>query len=144
MYLQSRIQEQLENQDKLTKTSKTFEQRYIFSFFSFANQTLENSHPKNPNSSHSPQNKNPQNLEKLEKYFQKQEDVLVSKIKNYDKKLRDKYEELKILESFSNPINQILVSKIKEYQINVLNSKISNQDVFFNNENESKKVNSIF
>ena len=59
MYLQSRIQEQLENQDKLTKTSKTFEQRYIFSFFSFANQTLENSHPKNPNSSQSPQNKNP-------------------------------------------------------------------------------------
>jgi hypothetical protein len=64
----------------------------------------------------------------------------LSKIRNYEKKLRDKYEELKILESFSNPINQILVQKIKDYQINVLNSKISNQDVFFNNEKETKKV----
>ena len=66
--------------------------------------------------------------------------MLVSKIRNHEKKLREKYEELKILESFSNPINQILTSKIKEYQINVINSKISNQDVFFNHENESKKV----
>lgn len=85
-------------------------------------------------------NKNTQNIEKLEKYFQKQEDVLLSKIRNYEKKLREKYEELKILESFSNPINQILIQKIKDYQINVLNSKISNQDVFFNNEKDGKKV----
>lgn len=85
-------------------------------------------------------NKNAQNIEKLERYFQKQEDVLLSKIRNYEKKLREKYEELKILESFSNPINQILVQKIKDYQINVLNSKISNQDVFFNNDKDGKKV----
>ena len=116
---------------------------FVFSFNSNNQNFQENSNSlqKNSHGSQSPQsNKNPQNVEKLEKYFQKQEDVLVSKIRNYEKKLREKYDELKILESFSNPINQILGQKVKEYQVNVLNSKISNQDVFFNNDNESKKV----
>ena len=36
------------------------------------------------------------------------------------------------METFKNPIFHNLNSKVKEYQFNLMNSKVSNQEVFFN------------
>lgn len=76
-------------------------------------------------------------IEKLNLFFTRNEEILNKKIQNEQKKIKEKYEKFKKLESFENPIFQILNSKYHDYQFNMFNSKISNQDVFFNNKSHS-------
>lgn len=70
--------------------------------------------------------------EKVENYFMKNEDILRQKILNEEKQIREKYTKYKVLEAFKNPIQQMLNSKVKDYEYNLINSKVSNQEVFFN------------
>lgn len=76
-------------------------------------------------------------IEKLNLFFSRNEEILNKKIQHEQKKIKEKYEKFKKLESFENPIFQILNSKYHDYQFNLFNSKISNQDVFFNNKSHS-------
>ena len=76
-------------------------------------------------------------IEKLNLFFTRNDEILNKKIQHEQKKIKEKYEKFKKLESFENPIFQILNSKYNDYQFNMFNSKISNQDVFFNNKSHN-------
>ena len=76
-------------------------------------------------------------IEKLNLFFTRNDEILNKKIQHEQKKIKEKYEKFKKLESFENPIFQILNSKYRDYQFNMFNSKISNQDVFFNNKSHN-------
>lgn len=69
---------------------------------------------------------------KLEDYLNRNDEILNIKISREEVKLKEKNKKLKTLESFDNFILQILESKFKEYSLNLKNSKISNQEIFFN------------
>lgn len=81
--------------------------------------------------------KEKESVEKLNIFFSRNEEILNKKINHEQKKIKEKYEKFKKLESFENPIFQILNSKYHDYQFNLFNSKISNQDVFFNNKSQN-------
>lgn len=75
---------------------------------------------------------------KLDEYLDRNAEILHTKLIEEEKKMKDKYKKLKKLESFENPIMLALESKFKDYKFNQMNSKISNQEVFFNtSRNES-------
>jgi hypothetical protein len=87
-------------------------------------------------------------IEKLENYFSRNEEIYLQKINNDERLIKEKYEKYKVLEAFNNPILQILYSKVKDYEFSLMNSKISNQEVFFNvpesdlnNSKTTRKVN---
>jgi len=76
-------------------------------------------------------------IEKLQMFFSRNEEIIQNKINHEQKRIKEKYEKLKKLENFNNPIFQILSSKYKDYQNNMFNSLVSNQEIFFNNKNDS-------
>lgn len=76
-------------------------------------------------------------IEKLQMFFTRNEEIYQNKINHEQKKIKEKYEKLKKLENFNNPIFQILSSKYKDYQNNMFNALVSNQEIFFNNKNDS-------
>ena len=71
-------------------------------------------------------------LGKLEMFFKRNEGMLLQKINQEEKGIKEKYSKYKVMESFKNPIFHNLNSKTKDYQFNQMNSKVSNQEVFFN------------
>lgn len=81
-------------------------------------------------------------IEKLQFFFSRNEEIYTKKINHEQKKIKEKYEKLKKLENFNNPIFQILNSKFQDYQFNIFNSMISNQDVFFNHSSHQNNSNS--
>ncbi len=81
--------------------------------------------------------KEKEGVEKLQMFFSRNEEICQNKINQEQKKIKEKYEKLKKLENFNNPIFQILSSKYKDYQNNMFNSLVSNQEIFFNNKNDS-------
>lgn len=81
-------------------------------------------------------------IEKLEKYFDKTEEMLRNKIQIEDKLLKEKYKKIKNLNNFKNNVQEIMRRKIKLYQINQVNEmteKVSNKDIFFN-QNDTKDI----
>jgi len=81
-------------------------------------------------------------IEKLDFYFKRNEEILKQKIFNEEKQIKDKYTKFKAMESFKNPVLTNLNTKVKDYQFNNMNSKVSNQEIFFNSpENELTTVN---
>jgi hypothetical protein len=76
--------------------------------------------------------KREEEVEKLEKFIRRNEQILDNKIKHQEKAIREKYSKMKALENFQNPILNILITKQKEYESFMLNSRTSNQEVFFN------------
>lgn len=94
----------------------------------------------------SPQKNKDKETQKLENFFRKNEEILLHRINQEEKQIRDKYTKYKQMESFKNSIFLILNNKIKDYQFALMNSKVSNQEVFFNipendlNSKTSKKV----
>jgi hypothetical protein len=71
-------------------------------------------------------------LNKLEIFFNTNENMLLHKIQTEEKALKEKYSKYKAMEAFKNGIFQNLYDKMKDYQFNLMNSKVSNQEVFFN------------
>jgi hypothetical protein len=82
-------------------------------------------------SSRSPRNKEKE-VEKLDFFFKRNEEILKQKILKEEKQIKEKYSKFKVIESFKNPVLLILHSKVKDYEFNLMNSKVSNQEVFFN------------
>ena len=78
---------------------------------------------------------NQETINKMEFYIKKNESIIKNKIHDIERQIKRKNERLNILENFNNPILQILNDKVKEYEINMINTKISNKDIFFNNNN---------
>jgi hypothetical protein len=81
--------------------------------------------------------KEKESIEKLNLFFSRNEEILNKKINHEQKRIKEKYQKFKKLEIFENPIFQILNSKYHDYTFNLYNSKISNQDVFFNNKSHN-------
>lgn len=80
--------------------------------------------------------------EKLQKYFDKTEEMLRNKIMLEDKILREKYNKLKNLNNFQNAIQDIMRKKIKMYQkkqVNQMTEKVTNREIFFSL-NDSKDI----
>lgn len=118
-YLKNKIKE-LENNPKI-ETS-----------FNNTSNIMKTLSPKN-------KEKEQENIEKLEKYFKRNEEILINKMVNEEKTVKEKYHSLKNLESFNNPILQVLSNRFQDYEFTLMNSKVSNQEVFFNNsENDGK------
>lgn len=98
----------------------------------------------------SPQKNKDKETQKLENFFRKNEEILLNRINQEEKQIRDKYSKYKQMESFKNSIFLILNNKIKDYQFALMNSKVSNQEVFFNipendlNSKTSKKVRILY
>ncbi len=84
-----------------------------------------------------------ENIEKLARFFFRNEQILIQKIEFQEKHIKEKFNKLNVLECFSNPIYSILNSKIKDHQLNLMNSKIKNEEVFFNNKGESISNSSV-
>lgn len=89
-------------------------------------------------------------IEKVESYLKKNEDALTQKIISEEKRRKEKYNKLRRLEAFTNPVFNIFNQVVKDYEFNLVNSKVSNQEVFFNTPEHdlstskfSKKVNYI-
>jgi hypothetical protein len=80
----------------------------------------------------SPAKNKEKETEKLENFFRKNEEILLQRINHEERQIKDKYNKYKQMESFKNSIFQILNNKIKDYQFTLMNSKVSNQEVFFN------------
>lgn len=97
------------------------------------NRELENNFPKNLNS---PTLEDKE--DRLEYYIYKNEAKIKNKISDAQKKIKTKYQMLKVLEKFNNPILQLLNTKAKNYQMEVKNPKISSQDIFFKDSFEYK------
>ena len=97
----------------------------------------------------SPRNKSTSPREKIETFLNRNEEIVKQKIFNEEKHIKEKYSKLKIIESFKNPILLSLDSIVKDYEFNLFNSKVSNQEVFFNipendmssnNKNKTRRV----
>jgi hypothetical protein len=71
-------------------------------------------------------------MKKFDKFLKRNEQIISNKIKNEEKVIKENFGKLKALEKFENPILNILVRKQKEYESYFLNSRTSNQEVFFN------------
>lgn len=71
-------------------------------------------------------------VDKLNHFIKRNEEIMMNKIKNEEKAFKEKYIKLKALQKFDNPILNILVTKQKEYESNLINSRTSNQEIFFN------------
>jgi hypothetical protein len=69
---------------------------------------------------------------KLEVFLTKNEEIYTTKIGNEEKGIKEKFTKLKFLESFKNQVSNTLEEKVREYKFNQMNSKVSNQEVFFN------------
>ena len=83
---------------------------------------------------------------KLEKYFNKTEEMIRQKLNNEEKKQSEKFKTFQSLKNFKNPIIEKLGSKIKEYQTNQetqMLKKVSSQEIFFNNFNYDIKEGTI-
>jgi hypothetical protein len=76
--------------------------------------------------------KREEEVDKVDKFIKRNEQILDNKIKHQEKTIREKYSKWKALENFHNPILNILITKQKEYESYLLNSRTSNQEVFFN------------
>jgi hypothetical protein len=81
-------------------------------------------------------------VDKIELYLKRNENILLHKSANEDKIYRERIANLKSLDSFNNIILEALGSKLREYQMNMLQNKISNEEVFFSNSerNFNKRV----
>jgi uncharacterized protein YbcI len=81
-------------------------------------------------------------VEKIELYLKRNENILLHKLENEDKIYRERIGVLKSLENFDNIILEVLGSKLREYQMNMMQNKVSNEDVFFSNseKNFNKRV----
>ena len=81
-------------------------------------------------------------VDKIELYLKRNENILNNKISNEDKISRERISNLKSLDNFNNVVLEVLSSKLREYQMNMLQNKISNEEVFFSNSdrNFSKRV----
>jgi uncharacterized protein (DUF3084 family) len=80
--------------------------------------------------------------EKLELYLKRNENILLNKITAEERVYQDRITTLKNLELFNNSILEILASKVKDYQMNSVQAKITNEDIFFSNSSFSNKHNS--
>lgn len=99
--------------------------------------SIDESYNNNYNNKLENEKKEREGIEKLQNFFSRNEEIYQNKINHEQKKIKEKYEKLKKLENFNNPIFQILSSKYKDYQNNMFNSLVSNQEIFFNNKNDS-------
>jgi hypothetical protein len=81
-------------------------------------------------------------VDKIELYLKRNENILLHKLSNEDRIYRERIATLKSLENFDNIILEVLGSKLREYQMNMLQNKISNEEVFFSNseKNFNKRV----
>jgi hypothetical protein len=80
-------------------------------------------------------------VDKIEMYLKRNENILHHKLANEDKIYRERISTLKGLDSFNNIILEVLGSKLREYQMNMLQKKVKNEEVFFSNsDNFSKRV----
>jgi len=84
-----------------------------------------------------------QSNEKLEQYFFINEQALLQKVDFTKKQVDTKLGELKILQSFENPIMKILNKCVEDYEKDLLNSKLTNQQVFFNSEGHDTIKNNV-
>ena len=88
------------------------------------------------------QNKNV--LKKIEKYFNKNEEMIKQKLNNQEKIFKEKYNTYKNLNNFKNPVLENFKNIIKQYQIiqvNQMSDKVTNEEVFFNNSiNDLSKI----
>lgn len=80
---------------------------------------------------------NEKEVAKLDAFFKQNENLLVNKINQEEKTLNDKISKYKLHQTFDNPILNVLKNKVKEYELNLINGKISNQEIFFNNSCEN-------
>jgi len=151
-YLKSKIKE-LENSQSSEIISNKVSDRIVNTNnietktkneISFANtsRVLKTSNsPNSPHSNNSPGKNKEKDAEKLDLYFSRNEHILTSKISFEEKQIKEKYTKYKMMESLKNPIFNMLNTKAKEYQFNLMNSKVSNQEVFFNvPENDGNKT----
>jgi hypothetical protein len=80
--------------------------------------------------------------DKIELYLKRNENILLHKSENEDRIYRERISNLKSLDNFNNIILEVLGSKLREYQMNMIQNKISNEEVFFSNSerNFNKRV----
>jgi len=84
-----------------------------------------------------------QSNDKLEQYFSINEQALLQKVDFQKKQVETKYKDLKILQSFENPILKILNTCVEDYEKGLLNSKLTNEQVFFNKDGTDTIKNSV-
>ena len=80
---------------------------------------------------------------KLRNYFNKNENIIKQKLYLEEKKQKERSVNYNSLFNFKNNVQDIFRNKIKAYenkQFNMMTEKVSNQEIFFNNNNDSKEA----